>query len=771
MENAPFSIDINSVLNIISKDIYDSTYSLLRENVQNAYDAILERQIVDPSFSNPKIDIHLDGKELLVVDNGIGMDEQGLKEHYWTAGSSGKNTERARNAGVVGTFGIGAMANFGVCDYLEVTTKFVGTHDTIKSSLRKEEISLQKNCIKFEEVSPERENCGTTIRVVFSSTLSLNETGAIEYLRTYIRYLKVPVLFNGKLISQESYNLTNPNNSEQYFFNESRYDVGDIGFDYSVMLTKSTAVQPQIYLKNIIYLSRPIEGDIRLGGQYPELFGFRNGFGLAQMPIASSFNLGGIVNLITIKPTAGRDAINKESINLVSRIISSVDEILALSISKTEMAENSREFQQYLRTHGRYDLADNIQISIAGETNERITLGEIQPIVNNKKVYFYKGSDQTLLQSYIDKNNLVLVTANDPTRRNIQTQYLTNTNIPEISDSIQVLNIYEDKDLEYSEIAILYKIQTIICDQYFIQDIVVKFATISHNVSALVVKKDDLFVYLNRDSQEFQYLIDMYKSDFSTMEALVTDMVRSSLYPKFANYVPSSKKSGADAFYSLLQRRKELYTIESADLGDVDSLFADWVNGDTNINDLIKKVEINRKIQRQEVTPKSVGEVNEVIGAVVSDSVQIVGPQETQTDFSQAMPPILRLDKSTQYKILRTDDPSQHTNGYCTFLAISEKMHRDYRDFFFQPHTTRVIWSMHKIIYIFAPAAGGFTLYYDMDLDKPLNITGGKLILTSTIITKNKIYIPIVNDMSDYFNVRAGSVKFYVRYDTVRGKG
>jgi hypothetical protein len=35
---------------------------------------------------------------LSIYDNGIGMDADGLKTHYWTAGSSGKNNPEARAA-------------------------------------------------------------------------------------------------------------------------------------------------------------------------------------------------------------------------------------------------------------------------------------------------------------------------------------------------------------------------------------------------------------------------------------------------------------------------------------------------------------------------------------------------------------------------------------------------------------------------------------------------------------------------------------------------
>lgn len=42
-ERTNFKFNVERVLQILSDDIYDSPLSLLRENVQNAYDAILQR--------------------------------------------------------------------------------------------------------------------------------------------------------------------------------------------------------------------------------------------------------------------------------------------------------------------------------------------------------------------------------------------------------------------------------------------------------------------------------------------------------------------------------------------------------------------------------------------------------------------------------------------------------------------------------------------------------------------------------------------------------
>mgnify|MGYP000295771042 FL=1 len=208
MSDIPFNVQIDRVLDLLCSQIYDSPLSLLRENVQNAYDAILQRSHIDTDFINPEIRITIDNHTLSIYDNGIGMDADGLKTHYWTAGSSGKNNPEARAAGVVGTFGVGAMANFGVCTELNVESKLYGTDITWLSGVKKSELSLSDNCIYISESKHNRSDFGTTIKVTISSDFMLNKDNALAYLKPYVRYLSVPVYLNDVLISQESYDIT-----------------------------------------------------------------------------------------------------------------------------------------------------------------------------------------------------------------------------------------------------------------------------------------------------------------------------------------------------------------------------------------------------------------------------------------------------------------------------------------------------------------------------------------------------------------------------------
>ncbi len=118
----PFQIETERVIQLLAKQIYQSPLALLRENTQNAFDAIRQRLHKDINFE-PRIDINLTPELVVISDNGLGMTSQDLEQHYWRAGSSSKNNEEARAAGVVGIFGIGAMANFGIADRLTVETE------------------------------------------------------------------------------------------------------------------------------------------------------------------------------------------------------------------------------------------------------------------------------------------------------------------------------------------------------------------------------------------------------------------------------------------------------------------------------------------------------------------------------------------------------------------------------------------------------------------------------------------------------------------------
>ena len=417
-ENSKFKIQLDRVLEVLCSQIYDSPLALLRENVQNAYDAILMRQYADKSDSyKPQIIITIDANQLSISDNGIGMNSDSLKKHFWTAGSSGKNNSEARAAGVVGTFGIGAMANFGVCSELKVVSRAFGEETTYTSSVKKSELSLENDCIHTVDYLEKRDDYGTTVTAFWATGFHLSLSDARNYLTPYVKYIPIPVMMNGQNLSQQPVTLTD--GGDKVVKSQGSVNDPGISFDYQLSFNTHSNVSPQIYIENIVLNSVVQKGFLCLKASEPTLYGLRNYFGLAPVPVSSAFNFGGVVNMSSLTPTAGREAVSRYSINMVSTIVRKADEVVAKAIAANDVADQSRELIVFIKNNRRYDLANNVRISVCGK-DERMKLGDVAPVVDGKEVSFYEGRDKQIQSNHSDENHILLLPADDNIRRQVQ---------------------------------------------------------------------------------------------------------------------------------------------------------------------------------------------------------------------------------------------------------------------------------------------------------------------------------------------------------------
>lgn len=195
-ERIPFAVDMSRLIETLAAQIYPSPLALLRENVQNAYDAILLRRHTGQQF-DARIDVTIEPKKVCVTDNGIGMSRADLRNHFWRAGSSSKNTDEARAAGVVGTFGIGAMANFGIAEGLTVETETLTTPERTYCAASRSTLSVTEECITFEQRKPTG-NPGTTVTATMQADKSINVAEAVEYITQFVSYLSLDVIVNGR---------------------------------------------------------------------------------------------------------------------------------------------------------------------------------------------------------------------------------------------------------------------------------------------------------------------------------------------------------------------------------------------------------------------------------------------------------------------------------------------------------------------------------------------------------------------------------------------
>src|SRR4030066_1767982 len=113
MEYLPVSVDKNHLITI-GERLYSESIELIRELVNNAYDA-----------DATEVWIKMTDELIEVKDNGTGMDREGLRE-YFNIGSpekvlKAKSPQFHRDR--IGQFGIGKFASLSACECFEVYTQ------------------------------------------------------------------------------------------------------------------------------------------------------------------------------------------------------------------------------------------------------------------------------------------------------------------------------------------------------------------------------------------------------------------------------------------------------------------------------------------------------------------------------------------------------------------------------------------------------------------------------------------------------------------------
>ena len=61
------------------------------------------------------------------------------------------------------------------------------------------------------------------------------------------------------------------------------------------------------------------------------------------------------------------------------------------------------------------------------------------------------------------------------------------------------------------------------------------------------------------------------------------------------------------------------------------------------------------------------------------------------------------------------------------------------------------------------------TLYYDIELRTPLSQhqASGGMVPTTTLILKNRLFVPVPDELVDEFRIAEGAKQFYVNFDTI----
>jgi molecular chaperone HtpG len=372
------------------------------------------------------------------------------------------------------------------------------------------------------------------------------------------------------------------------------------------------------------------------------------------------------------------------------------------------------------------------------------------------------------MKTFANEGTSLLQIVQGQPRRTVQEHYLIQTlKIPQVPDRVQVTRIYQPSELNVREASILVRTASILRDDYLVPDIEPLLAEISHNVQVLPEKSgDQLKIYIARSSSLLTPLQEFYDKAYQLFTQFMKDFVRVQIYPRIQQFVPSSTRDGVDALRKILERNRELYRYEETEMGDFEGILGDYLQGQIAFSQVLQQAYSRARPQTQTVSSDQVGRIeNEVPGVVDSP---VYAKAEEGAEFTPS-PPIIRDSMLSNKKILTTTAKYPQLNGFTMLLGLSDRLMRSEGEFFRTPHTTRILWGGHRVVYIFTEVTGRLNLYYDIELREPISQTnaGGGMFRTTTLITKNRIFVPVPDALAEEFKVSSGAKEFFVRFDVL----
>src|SRR5215210_8078129 len=141
-ETLGFQAEVTQLLNLMIHSLYGNKEIFLRELISNAsdacdrlrFDAIADSALLeDDAVLQIRVSYDKSAGTITVSDNGIGMSRQEVIDHIGTIAKSGTreffqrlSADAAKDAQLIGQFGVGFYASFIVADHVTLVTRRAG---------------------------------------------------------------------------------------------------------------------------------------------------------------------------------------------------------------------------------------------------------------------------------------------------------------------------------------------------------------------------------------------------------------------------------------------------------------------------------------------------------------------------------------------------------------------------------------------------------------------------------------------------------------------
>lgn len=602
---------------------------------------------------------------------------------------------------------------------------------------------------------------GTTVTATIQSAKSINVAEAVKYIVQFVYFLLIDVKVNGHVVSRQPIDDSVSALAKSWSVTKEGADLG-AGIKADIDLTGAVTGEVRVGVRNIEYGGQKLEGHMVLRQGLGNLRTFRSGFGLATTSVTSAYHFGGVADFLFLQPTVGREALTTESMQMLQNIITRTDDVVSLHLAQRPEANANSYFVDWAARRQRYDLCSLLRVRI--EPGESLTLKEVREHSQKLAVLVYSGTDQATVKQASEDRPIIMLSRGG-LRNQCELGFLRKfCNIEELANEPKILVRKSDAETTSAEKALSFRVASILSTDYFLESHV-RFGTISHSLPILVTnRKSPVEIYLDPAGATVRLILELYEKEYSAFSHMVKDFVRTMIFTRVSDLVPSATRQGAEAFLKAIHRTREIFEYETTDLESLTSLWRDYLGGKLTYQQATERSTRVAVRSYQVLDRHAAAPVRDVVPDVIENQASL-GEQD-EAPYG-AVPPIQRLDMSTERKLLTISDSDPALKGYRCFLSLADQVQAEKGDFFLQPHRTSVVWGGQKALFIFEHHSGEFGLYYDLQTQSPISDqSGGGSVETCTIVMKNRIFIPIPSIIQASFLPQQDEKKrFEVRCD------
>ena len=667
-------IEFESVLRAISKQIYDTPHAFIRENVQNAIDAVRIQAVRDgleASDAQYRIEVSVGDHKVTVRDNGIGMSRANLKEFFWTIGSSGKRGEEAQAAGCVGMFGIGGFANFGVCDALQVISQDADSSTGTLTTLSADDIRNAGAAIPSVTVQDSTDAAPRGTIVVGHLTKAPDVDELKTYLKGFVRYVPIVIEFNEEKISQQSFgHVEEQDNLLPIGDGITEWQSGDITVVGRLWEDGGHTLLAGI--EELRHKGRRIPLAGRLRFENGPIDVFKRGFKLCATQIPSTIGISGRIDCDLFVPTAGRDSLDAETTSLLGQIGALLENVAIEAVlrSSERIAQHTRIFR-FIARRGLFHKMDNVIVRLADGTG--ITLGAVKRRASEGQVGVFFGTTQKHALNMVmqAQGHIVVQLSSDRFRQSAERSYLEQyCNGKPFDGMIECIEAYEQ--LTLFERIFLSEIEQNISRSYEIRKFNLVPGRLTENLPT--------FVKEPFGNHAIEIIVDVRHKEVTKLEGLGINPLLYSLIAVFCReFIGPSLKKWSPRFFGdgalnlelFSKRRSELWVLVKDDIGV-----------------------IRKSGQRQVVTREDVTVIN-------------VAEQRSQPNNPE----------SQRHRLLLIVDEDNRTESAGYYIRLPDWAYDAYGDLVMSCDSSGVVWAGNKMTFVASDEVSA-QFQYEIRLDE-----------------------------------------------------